>query len=161
VAIQPRLAVHYRAATRGQEQPLGMLDRMRGRSANSSKCFQLLGFDVMVDAPPLLRHPVPTGHAASLPPYQPDTPRPLSQVDQHRRARLLEINSLPSMSVGSRTDVAIKRPALAGAVALVCGLGLSDTLAVSRFTIPVALQSPSLYNPRRFTIPVSLQSPSL
>ena len=97
--------------------------------------------------------PVPTGHAASLLLYQPDTPRPLSQVDQHRRARLLEINSLPSMSVGSRTDVAIKRPALAGAVALVCGLGLSDTLEVSRFTITVASQAPSLYNLSRFTSP--------
>jgi hypothetical protein len=46
-------------------------------------------------------------------------------LDSAGKALLLEVNTHPSLSWDTSVDVTIKRPAMAGSLAIVCGLWLA------------------------------------
>ena len=88
IAVHPRLDLQYRSCLTEND--------LRGGSNHTSKCFQMLGFDIMVDS---------SGFA-----------------------QLLEVNTHPSFAWDTKIDSTIKRPAIAGCMAIVCGQNLPEVL---------------------------------
>ena len=88
IAVHPRLDLQYRSCLTEND--------LKSGSNHTSKCFQMLGFDIMVDS---------SGFA-----------------------QLLEVNTHPSFAWDTKIDSTIKRPAIAGCMAIVCGQNLPEVL---------------------------------
>jgi hypothetical protein len=89
IAVEPRLQLQYRSCLSEEEL-------LAHNSHRNSKCFQMLGFDIMLDS--------------------------------SGKANLLEVNTHPSFSWDTSIDATIKRPTMAGCLAIVCGHTIPHTI---------------------------------